>query len=103
MFLKLFLKWLIDCSNVYLILAGMKPGVVAVVVTKPDGNYLGNTLFTYVGQEEKEEEVMANLLSNRRKLGKFFKLYAKTFQKKGIEDEETKSIPPSGELNCLTV
>ncbi len=78
----------------------MKPGVVSVIVTTQNRDYLVDTLFTYVDQNEEEEQMMTNLFSDQRKLGKFFKLYGKKLQKKGLKDKDAKRTPLSGELNC---
>ncbi|XP_020606625.1 uncharacterized protein LOC110045362 [Orbicella faveolata] len=60
-----------------------KPGVVSVIVTTEEGHYLGETLFTYVDQQEKEEEKWEILMSDREKMGKFFKMFGKKMQKQG--------------------
>lgn len=85
-----------------MLLAGKKPGVVSVIVTTEKGDYIGDTLFTYVDPEEQEKEMMKVLLSDSSKLGKLFKMHGKNLQKKA-KKKDTESIHHSGELNCLTV
>ena len=82
--------------------AGKKPGVVSVIVTTEGGDFLGDTLFTYVDPQEKEKENWKLFMSDRNKMGLFLKMYGKMLRKQE-EKKDTKTIRLSGELNFLTV
>ena len=89
------LQCTLNCNSnvVNLNLGGEKPGRVSVTITKLTGEYLGETVYTYIdGRRDESEKV----LSNKRQLADLFDKMAKRLKGDDSAGNETQDSQQQG-------